>query len=80
MHVIVSIHHLCYQDLPPLYWNTDQHLTMVSDLLADLQLPSFVYGQEEKDDWSTVCQDVWAYVQRIVDGFSPSNSVDFTSK
>lgn len=67
-------------DLPPLYWNTDQHLTMVSDLLADLQLPSFIYGQEEKDDWSTVCQDVWAYVQRIVDGFSPSNSVDFTSK
>lgn len=67
-------------DLPPLYWNTDQHLTMVSDLLADLQLPSFTYSQEEKDDWSTVCQDVWAYVQRIVDGFSPSNSVDLASK
>ncbi|XP_061179067.1 germinal-center associated nuclear protein-like [Saccostrea echinata] len=72
--------HSKMHDLPPLYWNTDKHMTLVSDLLDDLQLPSFTYSVEEDDDWSTVCRDVWAFVQRITDGFPPSQCVDLTSK
>ncbi|XP_055883267.1 germinal-center associated nuclear protein-like isoform X1 [Biomphalaria glabrata] len=49
----------------PSTWNSEEHMCNLYELIGKLRLPLFRYSDMETEDWSTVCQDVWAYVNSL---------------
>ncbi|CAL1527063.1 unnamed protein product [Lymnaea stagnalis] len=46
-------------------WNTESHLSDLYELIAKMRLPRFHYSDLDSDSWSTMCQDVWSYIERL---------------
>ncbi|KAL8566161.1 hypothetical protein ACOMHN_041316 [Nucella lapillus] len=48
-------------------WNSNNHLGDVYELVSSLRLPWFHYKDSASTDWNEACQDVWTFVNTVVD-------------
>ncbi|CAG5119138.1 unnamed protein product, partial [Candidula unifasciata] len=46
-------------------WNSEAHMCDLYELVSKMRLPYFRYSDLEADDWSTACNDVWAFVAAV---------------
>ncbi|XP_036370036.1 germinal-center associated nuclear protein isoform X2 [Octopus sinensis] len=67
-------------DLPPIHWNSPEHLLFVRDTLRSLTLPPFAFGDDTSEKWSQAEQDVWSYIRSVTLERSGKSAVDLVSR
>ena len=67
-------------DLPPAHWNDENHIDHVFEAIESLELPWLSDSDLEHADWSEVCAEIWAYVNKVANDGEGSAKVDLMSK